>query len=236
MIRFAGVNLKKSSKILDVGCGIGGSSRLLAKLSDGETQITGITLSPNQVEYARKLTYAQGLENKCHFEVMDAMNLRFPDKTFDFLWICESTEHMHDKEKAIKEFSRVTKPGGKIVIAVWSQRDDSEIPFTDREKKQLQYLYDHWSHPPFLSIKKMMELLKENGFEVDLRAEDWTKETLPSWYHQIYLGIIDPLPWLKRPTLYLKNMKDAWCLHRMSQAFQSGLMQYGLITATKKLS
>ena len=49
--------------------------------------------------------------------------MEFPDDTFDFVWACESGEHMPDKKRYVEEMVRVLKPGGTIVIACWCQRE-----------------------------------------------------------------------------------------------------------------
>eukprot|EP00953_Heterococcus_sp_UTEX-ZZ885_P013152 7517-Heterococcus_DN1.PRE.2 len=88
-----------------------------------------------------------------HFKVMDALAMEFPDNSFDLVWACESGEHMPDKKQYVEEMTRVLKPGGRIVIATWCQRDDSEQPFTPAEEKKLDFLYSEWTHPHFISIQ-----------------------------------------------------------------------------------
>ncbi|RYH28626.1 methyltransferase domain-containing protein [archaeon] len=90
--------------------------------------MTGITLSPEQVKRATKLASDQGVKN-AEFKVMDALDMKLPDNSFDLVWACESGEHMPDKKKYVEEMARVLKPGGKIVIATWCQRDDTDKPF-----------------------------------------------------------------------------------------------------------
>ena len=106
--------------VLDVGCGIGGTSRHLAKALGPKSKVQGITLSPNQVQRATELAATQGVDN-ASFRVMNALEMEFPDDTFDLVWACESGEHMPDKKKYVEEMIRVLKPGGTIVIATWCQ-------------------------------------------------------------------------------------------------------------------
>jgi len=75
---------------------------------------------------------------------MNALEMDFPDNTFDIVWACESGEHMPDKEAYINEMMRVLKPGGKFVMATWCQRDDREVPFDDKDKRDLRFLYEEW--------------------------------------------------------------------------------------------
>ena len=121
MAKFAGVAFEtneKTLKILDVGCGIGGTSRYLARNFGDKASVTGITLSPNQVDRATSLAKDRGIKN-ANFLVMDALNMNFPDNSFDVVWACESGEHMPDKKRYVEEMVRVLKPGGRLVIATW---------------------------------------------------------------------------------------------------------------------
>eukprot|EP01068_Selenidium_serpulae_P016772 Selendium_serpulae@DN6321_c0_g1_i2.p1 len=225
-------------RVLDIGCGIGGSSRIMAATQKNSV-VVGISISETQIARASKLTKAQSLEERCSFEVMDALDMKFPNACFDFVWLCESTEHIKDKERALREAVRVLRPKGRLILAAWCQRDQKALPFNTSENEKLSFLYEQWCHPPFVSISSLVETLRamnEEGDRLleDVRAEDWTIPTLPSWHHQILLGVSDPLPWLTQPRIFLKNMRDAWCLHRMHQAFKSGLMEYGVITATRR--
>jgi ubiquinone/menaquinone biosynthesis C-methylase UbiE len=45
---------------------------------------------------------------------MDALNMEFADDSFDFVWACESGEHMPDKKAYVEEMARVLAPGGKV--------------------------------------------------------------------------------------------------------------------------
>ena len=84
LVKWSGLDkLPKGSRILDVGCGIGGSSRILSKYYG--FHVTGITISPAQVKRARDLT-PMGLN--CSFQVMDALDLKFEDGSFDAVLQC----------------------------------------------------------------------------------------------------------------------------------------------------
>ena len=145
MMKFGGIDAEvgKEVKVLDVGCGVGGTSRYLAKSFGPKAKVTGITLSPNQVKRAKELAAEQNVLN-ADFCVMNALEMEFPDNSFDIVWACESGEHMPDKKKYIGEMMRVLKPGGKFVMATWCQRDDRVVPFDKRDKRDLKFLYEEW--------------------------------------------------------------------------------------------
>lgn len=233
MLEWSGTSSPK--RILDVGCGIGGTSRHLAKRFP-DAEVVGITLSPEQVQRATKLAGEAGLKN-VRFEVVNALDMSFPDGSFDLVWGCESGEHMPDKKKYIEEMSRVCAPGGNMVVATWCQRDP-EPPFTENEKKDLQYVYDEWSHPYFISIKDYGQLMQGTGVLETVETDDWTECTLPSWRHSIWVGVWSPWYILKvtlqRPKAFMGFVREAYCLERYHRGMRDGLLTYGMMKAQKK--
>jgi MPBQ/MSBQ methyltransferase len=220
-------------RVIDVGCGIGGTSRYLAKRFP-DARVTGITLSQNQVARGTELASERGIKN-VEFKVMNALQMEYPDDTFDLVWACESGEHMPDKKAYVEEMTRVLKPGGTLVIATWCQRDETpEAPLTEDDKSRLQFLYDEWAHPYFISKEKYGSFCRETRKLDKVTISDWTTPTIDSWRHSIWVGVWDP--WIvifKGPRAWYKVMREIVTLERMHRAFADGLMEYGMIKATK---
>ncbi|NET10332.1 MAG: methyltransferase domain-containing protein, partial [Symploca sp. SIO2B6] len=107
-----------SLTLLDVGCGIGGSSLYLAQKLGAIA--TGITLSPVQANRAAER--AQAAQINAQFQVADALAMPFDDNQFDLVWTLESGEHMPDKTTFLQECHRVLKPGGTLIMATWCHR------------------------------------------------------------------------------------------------------------------
>lgn len=120
LLRWAKVD--SAENILDVGCGIGGSSLYLAEKFDAS--VTGITLSPVQAARATERAQQANLSNRGQFLVADAQATPFADDSFDLVWSLESGEHMPDKTKFLQECYRVLKPGGKLIMVTWCHRPD----------------------------------------------------------------------------------------------------------------
>lgn len=97
----------------------------------------------------------------------------------------------------------------------------------------LNFLYSEWTHPYFISIAKYAEIMEQTNVLSGITTDDWSVQTIPSWRHSIWVGVYDPLPVLIRPHLWWKCLRDGITLERMHQAFTSGLMQYGMMTAVK---
>ncbi len=231
MVRWGGLDkLPAKTTLLDVGCGIGGSSRILAK--DYDFDVTAVTISPEQVRRAQELT-PEGVDAK--FAVDDAMNLSFPDASFDVVWSVEAGPHMPDKAIFAKELLRVLKPGGLLVVADWNQRDDRIVPLNFWEKPVMKQLLDQWSHPAFSSIEGFSELLAETGLvKGEVVTDDWTQETLPSWIDSIWQGIIKPKGLILFGfSGFIKSLREVPTLLLMRLAFGAGLCRFGMFKATR---
>ncbi|KAG2561722.1 hypothetical protein PVAP13_8KG202511 [Panicum virgatum] len=102
------LGLKKGMKVLDVGCGIGGPLREIARFSS--TEITGLNNNANQISRGKELISLAGLSEQCNFIEGDFMNMPFPDNTFDAAYAIEATIHAPDVLGAYREIYRVLKP------------------------------------------------------------------------------------------------------------------------------
>lgn len=234
MVKWGGLNkLPVGTTVLDVGCGIGGSSRILA--TDYGFSVTGVTISPQQVQRAQELTPS---EVDAQFQVDDAMALSFADASFDVVWSIEAGPHIPDKAKFATEMTRVLKPGGILVVADWNQRDERSKPLNFLEKAIMRQLLDQWSHPAFSSIEGFSELLEDTGLvEGAVITTDWTKETLPSWLDSIWQGMIRPQGWMRFGLSgFVKSIREVPTLLLMRLAFGMGLCRFGMFRAVKASS
>ncbi len=105
------IKLKNKSNILDVGCGTGDSLVLLNKLNEN-LNLYGIDISEKMLKRADKK-----LHKKAVLKLGDVENIRFQEKSFDYVINTEAFHHFPDPNKATKEMSRVLKKNGKLIIA-----------------------------------------------------------------------------------------------------------------------
>lgn len=233
MLKWTGVTQPK--RILDVGCGFGGTSRALAKRFP-DAEVIGITLSHKQVEKGTMLAKERGLNN-VRFMVMDALDMTFEPDTFDLVWGCESGEHMPDKKRYVEQMTRVLAPGGTVAIATWCQREATpENPLSEDDKANLQFLYEEWAHPFFISYQDYGRMLEGTGAFDTIVTDDWAKETTPSWRHSIWVGVFDPWPVILKfnPRIWYKVTREIVTLERFHRAFDRGLCTYGMIKGVKR--
>ena len=231
MVKWGGLDkFSAGTTVLDVGCGIGGSSRILAK--DYGFEVTGITISPQQVQRAQELTPP---EVPAQFKVDDATALSYPDASFDVVWSIEAGPHMPDKAVFAQELLRVLKPGGLLLVADWNQRDDRQVPLNFWEKPVMKQLLDQWSHPAFASIEGFSELLEATNLaEGKVITDDWTQQTLPSWLDSIWQGVAKPKGLIMFGVFGLiKSLREVPTLLLMRLAFGVGLCRFGMFRAIR---
>ena len=226
LVRWSGLDqLPAGSKVLDVGCGIGGSARILAR--DYNLDVVGISISPAQVARATDLT-SQGLS--CRFEVMDALDLQMADHSFDAVWSVEAGPHMPDKQRYADELLRVLKPGGLLAVADWNRRDPSDGAMTKTERRVMRQLLNQWAHPEFASIAGFQQNLETSHYsQGGISTDDWSQATLPSWIDSILEGVRRPRAVLGLgPKAVVQGLRETPTLLLMHWAFATGLMQFGV--------
>ena len=226
LVRWSGMNkLPKGSRVLDVGCGIGGSARILS--NDYGFDVVGISISQEQIKRANELT---NNHNFCRFEVMNALDLKFPKGSFDGVWSVEAGPHIIDKQKFADEMLRVLRPGGVLAIADWNQRDSTKYPLNFLEKFIMNQLLIQWTHPEFSSIEGFTNNLLNSPYcGSSVETSNWTEFTIQSWNESIYEGFRRPSSILKLGLRSLfKAFREIPTILMMRWSFSKGLMRFGV--------
>lgn len=100
--------------ILDVGCGIGGSTRRLSH--ETGCRVTGIDLSDEYIDAAERLTQLLSMQERVRFHACSALELPFEDDCFDGVWSLQMNMNVEDKQAWLNETYRVLKPGGRAIF------------------------------------------------------------------------------------------------------------------------
>lgn len=218
--------------ILDVGCGIGGSSLYLAAKYRAEA--TGITLSPVQRDRAMARATAAGLCEHAHFHVADAMDMPFPSNQFDLVWSLESGEHMPDKQQFLAECHRVLRPGGRLILATWCHRDETppQLPLTRKEQELLSSLYELYHLPYIVSLTDYILMAQQLPFS-SLETADWSTEVAPFW-QDVFQSMFDPKALWGLLHAGWQTLAGARAIPLMINGYRSGLICYNLLTGLKQ--
>ena len=224
------VQVKAGDRILDAGCGVGGSALWLAK--ERRAEVVGITLAARQVQKARSYAARRNLTHRVHFEVADFTATPFPDASFDVVWAVESLCHAADKAAFYQEAARVLRPGGRVVVADFVRPGR---PLDPTGERLLHEWLTGWAVPDIDTPSEHTEHLAAAGF-VDARLDDVTAHTRPSLrrlYRMAY--------WTYPLALYgyVKGVRSA-VQHgnviasiRQYQALRHGAWFYSILSATR---
>lgn len=169
LARTAGLDEKKY--ILDVGSGVGGTSRCLAK--EFGCRVTGIDLTDEYCRAATMLTAKTGLAHLVDYRQGDATNLPFDDGLFDVVWTEHMAMNIPDKTQLYKEMHRVLKPGGTLAIYDVLAGPSGPVLFPVP-----------WARTPdvsfLVSSDELRKLLQETGFTITNWSD--TTEAARAWF------------------------------------------------------
>lgn len=113
----AAARITPGNRVLDVGCGMGGSSIELARRFG--CSVTGLTLSPLQRLWATLSSVWQGVGRRTCFRCADAETVRLPAGSFDVVWNVECSEHLFDKPAFFRRVAGWLRPGGRLALCAW---------------------------------------------------------------------------------------------------------------------
>ncbi|BAZ02111.1 cyclopropane-fatty-acyl-phospholipid synthase [Tolypothrix tenuis PCC 7101] len=221
--------VETAENILDVGCGIGGSSLYLAEKFDAKA--TGITLSPVQANRATERAQKLNLSDRSQFLVADAQEMPFADNSFDLVWSLESGEHMPNKIKFLQECYRVLKPGGKLIMVTWCHRPIDNAPLTDDERKHLHDIYQVYCLPYVISLPEYAAIANQISLK-NIRTADWSQAVAPFWDFVIDSAFTPKAIW-GLLTAGWTTIVGALSLGLMSRGYQRGLIRFGLLCGDK---
>lgn len=132
----AGVALRPGEQVLDVACGTGLVTLQAAQAVGPQGRVIGVDLSARMVQAAEQRAQARGLHN-ASFARMDAEQLALADASVDVALCALGLMYVPEPERAVKEMVRVLRPGGRVGLAVWGERErcgwSALFPIVDAE-------------------------------------------------------------------------------------------------------
>lgn len=220
----------KADRVLDAGCGIGGSSIWLA--ANRGCAVTGITPVQTQVDRARTAVRQCGLDQRVTIVRADYTATPYEDQSFDVVWALESLCHARSKAAFYREASRLLRPGGRLIIAEYL-RARRDMPAAD--EALLGEWLRGWAIPDIDTKEEHAANAAEAGF-VDVEIRDVTASMRKS-LRRLYLlslagiSIGHMLHWLAlRNDVLHGNLIGS---NRQYRALGQGLWFYGFLHAVK---
>ncbi len=166
--------VRPGQRILDAGCGVGGSAIWLAKTLS--VDVVGITTVGSQVERGRRHARAQGVVDRVTFAQQDYTQTSFPDASFDGVWAIESVCHAPDKLAFLREARRLLRPGGQLGMIEYVR---TKRPHALADEALLQSWLSGWAIPDLATGEELCVAAKAVGFK-DVRLVDITRQVRPS--------------------------------------------------------
>jgi len=196
------MGIKEGMKVLDVGCGVGGPAREIAKFTG--CHITGLNNNDYQIDRATNYAAREELSNQLDFVKGDFMQMSFPDNTFDAVYAIEATVHAPVLEGIYSQIFRVLKPGGVFGVYEWLMTDNyDDNNAHHREVRRGIEEGDGISN--MVTVKEGLAAIKAAGFEL-MMHEDLAERP-------------DPLPWywpLAGELRYMQSVTDFFTFVRMT--------------------
>lgn len=216
--------------ILDVGCGIGGATRFLGRRFE-KACVTGITLSPVQAQRATEMNIEAGLDDRVVNIECDALDMDFPDNTFDVVWSLESAEHIPNKHKLIEECMRVLKPGGTLVMLAWCLRE-SFPPLALHEQVSIRSIQREYCLPRLAPPSEYQNLMRRRGLR-RVKEEDWTARAAPFWMEVARTAAASKKGWAMLRKYGWPLIRSALAMRHVIAAIRKGTFKLAAMTATK---
>lgn len=217
--------VQDGDSLLDVGCGMGGSTIHLARTRN--CRATGVTISRLQRRWARTSAWLQGVRAETDFVHADAEQISWPRESFDVVWSIECTEHLYDKAEFFVRAAEWLKPGGRMAICAWLAGDGLE---RDDQRQQVYDVCEGFFCPSLGSAGDYLQWMQEAGLRID-EWHDWTTQVSRTWEICERRVRRFGIRWLarlvdKQTVLFLDRFQTI--LH----AYQTGAMRYGAFVAT----
>jgi sterol 24-C-methyltransferase len=170
------LSLPPGSAVLDAGCGVGDVARAVAHL--GGHAVTGVDILDFNLREATGRSAAAQPGGRTRFLLADYHHLPFADASFDGAYTMETLVHSDDPEAVLREFRRVLRPGGKLVMVEYSRTPREQV--SERADRALTRVCEMAAMPGWLRLNHgdLEELARNAGFAVD-PAEDVTARMLP---------------------------------------------------------
>jgi sarcosine/dimethylglycine N-methyltransferase len=214
--------LDKSTKVLDVGAGFGGSARYMAKRFGCPVECLNLSKAQNDVN--RKLNKEQGLDQLIGVTEGNFEELPYADASFDYVWCQDSILHSGKREKVLEEVYRVMKPGGVFIFTDPMQDESSK-------KEQLQPVLNRIHLESLANPTFYQEAAKKIGFK-DVSYEDHSNQ-LTNHYGRVLKELSGREKDLEGDISqdYIDRMKAG--LQHWVDAGNKGLLRWGIFRFTK---
>src|SRR3989344_1110000 len=224
------LDLPHNSMLLDAGSGEGNVAIYLAEKYG--FNIRGVDLLGFAVKRAEEKSKRLNLQNKVEFHAGDYTKLNFPNKTFDGVYTMETLVHVPDYKKALSEFYRILKPGGRLALFEYSIPSRENLSPEDQQTWNMINEESGMHSLPYFIHGKMPQILKNAGFD-NVVVENITPHVLPM-LRKFYLIAYVPYILFKALGLQRKFINTTSPVEVYRRLKATDYWRYNVITAVKR--
>ncbi|HEV8322120.1 MAG TPA: methyltransferase domain-containing protein [Myxococcota bacterium] len=157
------LGLRPGMKVLDVGCGVGGPMRAIARFCGA--RVVGINNNDYQVTRGRAHNERAGLGHLCELVKGDFLAMPFEDASFDAAFAIEATCHAPERRAVFAEIARVLRPGAPFVSYEWCMTDRYD-PADAAARAIKKGIEEGDALPDLVPTGEVLRALGEAGLEV----------------------------------------------------------------------
>jgi sterol 24-C-methyltransferase len=172
------LGLDENMKAIDIGCGVGGPLRNIAKFSGAK--IVGLNNNEYQVARARRIAEQSGLVNQASYLKGDFMNIPVPEAEFDAAYAIEATCHAPDRVGVYSQIFKVLKPGAKFGTYEWAMTDVYDSNNAQHKAHKLGIERGN-GLPDLETVETILQALRDAGFEIIEHCDRAPATDIP-WY------------------------------------------------------
>ena len=178
------MGIRDGMSVLDVGCGVGGPAREIAKFAG--VNITGLNNNDYQIERATAAAAKDGLTKQLKFVKGDFMQMSFPDNSFDAVYAIEATVHAPSLEGVYSQIFRVLKPGGVFGVYEWlmTEKYDND---NARHREVRLGIEQGDGISNMVKIPEALKAIRAAGFELEFHDDLAHRQTgdVAPWYYPL---------------------------------------------------
>jgi len=212
------VEMRQGARVLDVGCGYGGTAIYLA--SEFGCRVDGLSLSSRQLRIARRRARSADLGMLANFQLQDAETFNYPTNRYDFAWTMESSEHFDNKLEYCRRVRNTLRRNGRLLLAAWTG---------SMEHSRVRSVARHFVCPRLWTAEEYLDAIQASGMQVE-QVLDATFFVMPTW--QICLRRIERFR--KVRVFFPQEVRSfAEGVAVILDAYLSGELTYTVLTARR---
>lgn len=222
----AAESVRSGERVLDVGCGMGGSAIHLASALG--CRVSGVTLSRVQQRWATGASWMRRVGRRADFRCADVESLELAPESFDVIWCIECSEHLFDKPAFFQRAANWLRPGGRLAICAWLAGDVSQAA----NVRQVEKVCEAFLCPSLGTMSDYQRWMSDAGLTMKV-CHDWTDRVQRTW--EVCRDRVE-----RSKVRYIARVfghETARFLDHFEailQAYRSGAMQYAALVFEKR--